>query len=392
MISTKTLNLRISLFTISRLMINTSSRMVYPFLAVFAAGLGVEITQISLAIAASMATSAVGPFIAPIADRRGRKIGMLIGMLIFLAGTIAAWLFPCYLTFFLAIMLGNLGNNIFLPAMQAHVGDHTPYQKRGFYLALSELSWALSFILLVPLAGLIIEKTTWSGPYAVLSILGVMLTALLWKLIPPDRPVEPEPLMILSDIKKVLSFPPAIFGILMGTLFITGNEIINVVFGVWMQDSFGLQVVALGAASSVIGLSELSGEGVAAFLADRFGKERTIGASLLFSAVWMLTLPLFEKSLMGAFIWLFFFYITFEIGIVSSLPLMTEVTPATRATMMSLYIAALSLGRAIGDLIAPYLYTKGFLANVMVCMVLNLMAVVALFFIRLPKEKECIAK
>lgn len=380
------------LFTISRLMINTSSRMVYPFLAVFAAGLGVEIVNISLAIAASMATSAIGPFIAPIADRRGRKLGMLIGMFIFLAGTFAAWLFPCYLTFFLAIMLGNLGNNIFLPAMQAYVGDHTPYQKRGFYLALSELSWALSFILLVPLAGMIIEKTTWSGPYAVLSILGLVLVVLLWKLIPADRPAEPEPLMILSDIKKVLTFTPAVFGILMGTSFITGNEIINVVFGVWMQDSFGLQVAALGAASSVIGFSELTGEGVAAFLADRFGKEKTIGASLLFNAVWMLTLPLLEKSLIGAFIWLFFFYVTFEIGIVSSLPLMTEVTPTTRATTMSLYIAALSLGRAIGDILAPHLYTRGFMANVLACLFLNLLAVLALFFIRIPKERECTTK
>src|SRR5512136_3073260 len=106
--SIKTLNGKVALLTISRMVVNTSSRMVYPFLAVFAAGLNVGIEKISLALAASMATSAVGPFIAPIADRRGRKIGMLIGMGIFLMGTISDWIFPCYLTFFLAIMLGNL--------------------------------------------------------------------------------------------------------------------------------------------------------------------------------------------------------------------------------------------------------------------------------------------
>jgi len=291
LISQKTLNWRISLFTLSRLVVNTSFRMVYPFLAVFAAGLNVDIGKISLALAASMATSAVGPFIAPVADRRGRKVGMLIGMGIFLAGTLLAWWFPGYLTFFLAIMLGNLGNNIFLPAMQAYIGDHVPYQKRGMYLAISELSWALSFILLVPLAGLIIEKTTWSGPYAALSILGLIMTALLWKLVPTDKPLEPEPIMIMRDIRKVLSYTPALIGILMGTLFITGNEVINVVFGVWMQDSFGLQVAALGAASFVIGVSELTGEGVTAVLADRLGKERTIGLSVLINGLWMLTQP-----------------------------------------------------------------------------------------------------
>lgn len=387
--SSNNLNWRVALFTISRLVVNTSSRMIYPFLAVFAAGLNVEISKVSLALAASMATSAVAPFIAPIADRRGRKIGMLIGMGIFLAGTVSAWAFPSYLTFFLAIMLGNLGNNIFIPSLQAYVGDHVSYQKRGFYLAVTELSWALSFILLVPMAGLIIEKTSWSGPYAALSILGLVMTGLIWILIPADKPIESEPLMIIGNIRHVLSHTPAILGILMGTLFITGNELVNVVFGVWMQDSFGLQVAALGAASAVIGFSELAGEGVTLFVADRFGKERTIGLSLLFNGLWVLALPFLGKTLPGAFVWLFLFYLTFEVGIVSALPLMTEITPAARATMMSLFIAALSLGRAIGDVTAPLLYKWGFMANAVTCMVLDLLAILALSRIRLPRQSEC---
>jgi len=176
----KTLLQRIAFFTSLRLTLNTSIRMVYPFLAVFAAALNKDIGAISLALAASMFTSAVGPFIAPIADRRGRKMGMLIGMGIFLAGTISASLFPSYFTFFLAIMMGNLGNNIFLPAMQAYLGDIVPYNKRGLYLAITELSWALAFILMVPLAGLIIAKTYWYGPFIALSVLGLLMTFLLW--------------------------------------------------------------------------------------------------------------------------------------------------------------------------------------------------------------------
>lgn len=171
--------------------------------------------MISLALAISMATSAVGPFVAPIADRRGRKVGMLIGMGIFLTGTIAASVFPGLFTLFLAIMLGNLGNNIFLPAMQAYLGDHTPYNRRGLYLAVTELSWALSFILLVPLAGLIITKTTWYGPYIALSGLGVIMTLVLWKFIPADRPTQPEPMNLFKDIKKVFGYAPAVLGILM---------------------------------------------------------------------------------------------------------------------------------------------------------------------------------
>jgi len=382
----KTLIQQVIFFTSLRLTLNTSIRMVYPFLAIFAAGLDKDIGAISLVLAASMFTSAIGPFIAPIADQRGRKVGMLIGMGIFLVGTLSVSIFPSYFTFFLAIMVGNLGNNIFLPAMQAYLGDIVPYKNRGLYLAITELSWALSFILFVPLAGLIIARTYWYGPFIALSVIGVLMTFLLWKLIPADRPAEPEPLSIFRDIRKVLRYPPAVLSILMGTLFVSGNELVNVVFGVWMQISFGLQIAALGAATMVIGFSELGGEGISALVTDRLGKRRTVALSLLLNTLWVITLPWLGKTTSGAMVWLFFFYLTFEIAIVSTLPLMTEVTPATRATLLSLFVAALSLGRALGDLAAPLLFRGGFIINVLVCAGLNLLALLVLSRIKLPRE------
>ena len=379
---------RVAFFTVSRLAFNTSIRMVYPFLAFFAASLNTDVAAISLALAVSMTTSALGPFIAPIADRRGRKVGMLIGMGFFLLGTLLVSFFPGYFTFFLVIMLGNLGNNIFLPAMQAYLGDHTEYQKRGFYMAITELSWALSFILLVPLAGLLMAKTNWYTPYIVLSALDALIIAVLWSLIPADHPLETSPLTVLADIRKVLSYPPAAISILMGTLFIIGNELVSVVYGVWMNATFGLQVTALGIASIVIGVAELSGEGLTAWLADRLGKQRTIGLSLVTNSLWVLALPWLGRSTIGAFIWLFVFYLTFETAIVSNLPLISEITPATRATMISLFTAALSLGRAIGDLAAPALFRGGFIVNAAVCAALDLLALIALSRIKLPESSR----
>lgn len=386
MFPARTLNQRLAFFTTLRLTLNTPIRMVYPFMAVFAASLGRDVAMISLALAASMATSALGPFIAPVADRRGRKIGMLIGLVIFLVGTLSVSLFPGYFTFFLSIMLGNLGNNIFLPAMQAYLGDHVSYEKRGLAMAVTELSWALSFILLVPLAGLLMEWSTWYAPYIALSIAGVVMLILLLILIPADHPAETEPIAVLADIKKVLVYLPAVFGILTGTLFISGNEMVSVVFGVWMQESFSLQIAALGAASMVIGFAELGGEGLVALLVDRLGKERTIGISLILNALWVVALPWLGKTQAGAFIWLFVFYLSFEVAIVSLLPLISEITPASRATMLSLFIAALSLGRALGDVLAPWLYRGGFLVNAAVCTGLDILALLALSRIKLPKE------
>jgi predicted MFS family arabinose efflux permease len=382
------LNIKLGVFTLARLVVNTSQRMIYPFLAVFASGLHVEIGTISLAMAVSMATSALGPFLAPIADRRGRKTGMLIGMGIFVAGMLSASLFPSIVTFFIAILLGSLGNNVLLPPMQAYLGDHTPYARRGFYMAVIELSWALSFILLVPLAGLILAHALWNGPFIALSIAGIIATLLIWWLVPNDLPTHEEPVAVFADIRKVLGFLPAVMGMLMGLSFIIGNELITIVFGVWMQDAYGLQIAALGAASAVIGFSELSGEGIAAFLADRIGKERSIAIGIIISSLTVITLPLLGRSMAGAFIWLFLFYMSFEVVIISALPLMSEIMPNTRATMMALFIAALSIGRALGDVAAPQLYKGGILVNAAGSLVFNLLALFLLTRIKFKHPEK----
>lgn len=380
------LNLNLGLLTVTRTMVNTSIRMIYPFLAIFASGMNVEIGMISLALAISMAASAVGPFLAPIADRRGRKVGMLIGLSIYLIGTLLAGLLPGYPTFFLSILLGNLGNNVFVPALQAYLSDHTPYKRRGLYLAISEISWALSFILLVPLAGLVIEKIAWYAPFWFLSGSVIIMIALILWLVPNESTGQEqnEAISIFANIKKVLTYGPALLGMLMGLLIIVGNELVNVVFGVWIQDSFGLQIAALGAASVIIGVSELVGEGITAYLADHLGKEKTIVLGLVASSLFVLTLPWLGKSVVGVMIWLFLFYFTFEVVIISALPMMSEVMPQTRATMMALFIAALSMGRALGDVLGPVLYQGGFWVNAAACVLLNILAGVTLSHIKLP--------
>jgi DHA1 family inner membrane transport protein len=387
-ISRAKLNFNVGLFSFSRLAINTSLRMVYPFIAIFASGMHVDVSMISLALAISMITSAAAPFLAPIADQRGRKSGMLIGLLIYLAGVLAAALFPSYLTFLFSILLGNLGNNLFAPALQAYLGDHVPYEKRGLYLTITEIPWALSFILMIPLIGVMLTHLTWYSPFWLLAGLAALMLVLIAVFVPSDRPASAEAMTFFADLKKVLTSRSALFGMAMGFLIVAGNEVVNVVFGVWIQDSFGLEIAALGAASAIIGFSELTGEGITAYLADHLGKERAVTLGLILSSLAVVTLPWLGRSEIGALIWLFLFYFTFEIMVVSSLPLMTEVMPAARATMMALFLAALSLGRAAGDLLAPTLYQTGFWLNAAACLVFNVLAWVALSRVKLPSSQK----
>jgi predicted MFS family arabinose efflux permease len=156
----------------------------------------------------------------------------------------------------------------------------------------------------------------------------------------------------------------------------------NFIFGVWLEDGFGMKAAGLGAAAAVIGIAELLGSSGAAGFADRIGKVRSVAAGLALNCAAALLLPVIAVNALGAQVGLFFFFISYEFVLVSSLPLMSEVLPSARATMMALTIAMFAGGRALGDLLSPWIYQFGIWGNVIVCAAFNVVALVFLRWVR----------
>jgi predicted MFS family arabinose efflux permease len=369
------------LLSACRLVIFTPMRMLAPFLPAFSRGLGVDLTTISLAITAAMAASAISPFLAPIAERRGRRAGMLTGLLLFLSGVTLLVVWPAIPAFFIALFLITLGDNVFAPASQAYLGDQTPYAQRATALAVFEMGWSLSFILCVPLMGLLIARFGWHSPFTAIAGAGIFMVLLFLRAIPKDTAkdgVRAPAVSMLSDLRTVLKHAPARAGLALGMIMLVGNTVFTLVFGVWMENSYGLKITALGLAAAVLGFSELGGEALAAWLSDRIGKERSAAAGLAANLLAAVSLHWLAFSLWGALLCLVLFYISYEFAMVSTLPLMSEILPAQRATTMAVYIAAASLGVAIGAWLAPLFYLHGMWANALACAALDLIAIIVL--------------
>ena len=372
-------------FTIIRMIFNTLHRMIYPFLAIFARGLGVDLTTISYALTARSVVGTVGPFAAAVADRRGRRFGMLFGAVLFMVGAAVVVFWPSFPGLTISLALATLGKYIFDPGMQAYIGDRVPYQQRGRTIALTEFGWSLAFVVGVPLMGFLIARQGWMAPFPLMALLGVLIVGgLLWMLPREDPQVNPR--RSRDNFHLVLTSLPALTGLAIGMLSTAANEQVNLIFGVWLEDSFGLKIAALGAASAVIGFSEMGAEGLVAAFVDRLGKLRAITLGLAINSLAALALPWLGRTEFGALVGLFFFYISFEFTIVSYLPVMTELLPSARATLMAFNVAALSFGRAIGAFLAPRLYGLGFPAVALGAVGFNLLALFAVS--RLGKEHQ----
>jgi predicted MFS family arabinose efflux permease len=367
-------------FMVLRTILNTMHRMVYPFLAVFARGMGVDLTTVSFVVTARSFVGMFAPVLGSFADQRGRRFGLLAGVVLFTTGMALVALYPGFATFSIAVLLAILGKYLFDPTMQAYLGDRIPYERRGTALAVTEAAWSMAFVAGVPLVGLLIARSGWNAPFPLFAGLGLGIFLVIWWMIPTEDPVSHKPATdSLTNLRAVLTSIPAIAGISIALWASAANELINLIFGVWLEDSFGLRIAALAGASAVIGLSELSGEGLVALTTDRLGKPRALVLGLIGNILASLLLPIVGRTEIGALAGLFLFYITFEYVLVSHIPLMTEVMPHARATLLSFNVTGHSLGRMIGALSATFLYqTFGFFSVTVIAILFNVLALLAL--------------
>jgi predicted MFS family arabinose efflux permease len=372
------IRLQLGAFSLTRTVLNTGFRMVYPFLPVIARGLGVDLQTVALAITARGGLGLFGPVLGSVADVRGRRTVMLFSLLLFCAGCTMIGLWPSYGTFVIGLLTAAAGKILFDPSMQAYLGERVVYGRRALAIAITELGWSGAFLIGVPLAGWMIARAGWSSPFLALAALGVVAVVILERILPP----EPRPSLgrrtWRQGLRAVAAHRPALAGLAVGLLISTSNDLVNVIFGAWLEESFGLQVVALGLASAMIGIAELGGEGLVAGLADRMGKRRAVAAGVTLNAAACLVLPSLGQTLAGALVGLFLVYITFEFTLVSAIPMMSELVPEARATTMASNIGAHSAGRALGALLAPALFRIGLPLNSAVAAGLDLLALIIL--------------
>ena len=374
------LRFQLLIFVLLRMVLNTMHRMVYPFLSVFARGLGVDITTLSFVVTLRSVIGMFAPVLGSVADQRGRRFGMLLGIFLFIVGMSLVVIAPSFWTFSIALLLANLSKYLFDPSMQAYFGDRIPYERRGTALAITEGAWSLAFVIGVPLMGWLIARFGWNAPFPLLAALGLGMFIVIWRIMPRKDPLHSQSTTTsMTNVRSVLTNLPALAGISIAMWATASNELVNLIFGVWLEDSFGLKIAALAGASAVIGLSELSGEGLVALTTDRLGKPRALVLGLIGNILAALLLPIVGRTELGALVGLFLFYITFEYVLVSHIPLMTEVMPNARATLLSFNVMGHSFGRAIGALVAVFIYERfGFLPVTLIAILFNVFALLAL--------------
>ncbi|MCA1794263.1 MAG: MFS transporter [Desulfotignum sp.] len=378
--------------TLAKLLLNTARRMVYPFAPAFARGLGVDLAAITSVIALNQATAVLGPVGASFADRYGNKRLILIALVLLCIGCFAAGFIPLYGVLMLSLFLAGLAKSIFDPSFQAFIGSHIPFDQRGKFIGITELAWAGATLLGIPLAGLAIQKFSFQTPFLAIGILGMACFFLIFRLMPEDGPADKKKratnAMVIANWKLIMQ-NRQVLGILGFAFFMAlGSDTLFVVYGAWLEQSYGLSLAAIGLGTILIGIAEVAGEAITAFFSDRVGLLRTIFIGMVLTAGAYFLLPALDRGVPHVLGGLFLVFLCFEFTIVTAMGLATELMPELRASTMSAFYAIGGLGRVAGAFCGGMLWSHtGILAISLIAGACTLAALACMTagFARFPK-------
>ncbi|WP_370325797.1 MFS transporter [Euzebya sp.] len=341
---------------IARVGINAGIRVVYPFPPAIARGLGTTLDRVADLTALGSIVGVLAPLASRLAERVGRRAVMLGALAATLAGAATLGVAPSVAVAAVGFALIGLGKPGFDVPMQGWFGARVPYERRGRVLGTVELTWAGGLLASVPLSGWLIARTSWRAQFAVVAVLVVVgLVAVTTLMDGQDHRAEGR----RADLRWTR---PRIALLVVVGLFSLAAQGLFVVYGAWLETDIGLDVAGIGLFTLVVVGSELAGEGWVAAVGDRVGLRRSVIGALVVSAVAYAALGLVGGALAGAIAVVVVWFVGYEVSIVASIPLATELGGAGRDRLLGAMVAVIAIARAAGALIAPALFTAGGIA------------------------------
>jgi len=337
---------------------------VIPLLPFYARALNAEPWQITALFSAySLGQFVAEPFWGRLSDRIGRRPVLIITILANTAAYVALAFAPnIAVAFVVRLASGIATGNI--STIQGYMADVTPPEKRAARLGLLGAAFGMGFVVGPALGGLLAHPD--AGPLgfqiplfvaaglAAVASLGVFLFVVESRA--PSDPATPRPhrrdALITARAHPVLS--RVLLVTLVSTAAFAGMES---VFGLWTHARFDWGPRQVGLCFAVIGVVASIGQGaVTGRLARRFGEPRVLTVGLSIIAVTLFLTPFVPSAaLVPVIVGGTAFGQSLVFPCVAAL-ISRNTPPDRQGEMLGLNMAAGSLARMVGPLIAGSLF------------------------------------
>lgn len=356
----------------TRFLMDTNTRMFYPFTTYMAEGLGLGLEAMGWLLFLRSIVGVIGPLFGMISDRYGLRKMMMLALVG--RGLSAAWLaFSHGWGTLLPMVIQGWGLAAFVPAMQAYFGEIAPREKLGRVMGMIEFSWASVALISLPVVGWAIQNYGWRAPLLGICVLQLLGALLVWRAMPPIRRRKEKEHMQWSGVGRLFKKRNVLASFFIAFLLYSSVSAFITLWGIWLALGFNLDAATIGLATTGIGVAELVGAGLASLFIDRIDKRFSSSLAMLALFFGYLLLPAVPGRFVIVFIMLMALSLVFELGICSIIPLFTEQETDARGTAMALIFSGIAIGTSVGPPLATILWEhSGVWGTSVICAVLVL--------------------
>lgn len=294
----------------------------------------------------------------PLSDFFGRRRGLITGLIIFVAGSVAAFLARDFHLLLGARILTGMGASMLSLNTISYAADYFPYERRGWAMGSIFSSYFAALILGVPIGTWMGERHGWHSVFALSGASAFALAIAARLFLPPLQrrrtPGQAESAM-MQEIHTYLGFlqQRRTFGALLSSFCASAGTTGFLAFlGIWLHDAFGISGQKVGLVFLVSGAAALVASPLAGSLSDRIGKRTQFASSNVALAMFLLVLPRLSwgPALFGVFCAISL-SAAFRQGPMEAL--LTEVVPtASRGSFIALKNSFSQIGIALAALVS----------------------------------------
>ena len=355
----------------AKLLVDTNTQIFSPFLPIIAAGLGIDVVTMGRLLGLRSAVGLLSPFFGTLADRRGYRLVIRMGLLLtalgmfLIASSQQLWMAA------VGMIAAGLGVSSFIPTLQAYVSAQLPYHQRARALGMVEYAWAITGIAGLSLIGWLIEATNWRVPFFLLGI-GLVIMSFVFGAMPAVRAVDhgsaptnnPSGSLSVPVWRRMGNFfalgsnaRSTYSTISAGALTFFAGFQIMIIYGAWLKNQYQLDAAQLGLVALILGLFDLVASVSVSLFTDRIGKRRSVLLGNLFALLGYLLLPWLNTSVTLTVFGIALARGCFEFTIVSHFPLLSEQVPEQRGKVLTLGSAVVLGAGTLASFSGPWLYT-----------------------------------
>ncbi|NMR30769.1 MFS transporter [Crystallibacter degradans] len=170
----------IAVLCLSGTTVSLQQTMVIPLLPEFAQLLNVSIDDVSWLVTATLLTSAVAtPIVARLADMFGKRLMMLVCIILMTAGSVVAALGGDFATIIVGRALQGFSSAL-IPVGISIMRDELPPEKVGSAIALMSATLGIGGALGLPLGGTLYQQAGWESVFWLSAVVGVAILAAVY--------------------------------------------------------------------------------------------------------------------------------------------------------------------------------------------------------------------